>query len=311
MSGDVSVATNVLVIGGGLAGLTTATRLARKGWEVTVVDELCAGGRLLNIGQVTDLPGQEAGLSGPELAAQCTEAALDAGVGVLPARVIRLHHGESWRSETTEGIVEARAVVLATGRTPDMSSVPGADEYVGRGLSFCAACDGPLYAGQDVTIAGESRWMASEVEHLASMARAVTVITAGQLGPDGDSLVGRWPGLTNVEVLPQSRVSRLVGGERGLETVCVETAEHSLRDVQAGALFLCDDQMPSIPLGLAETVLDVAGGVQTSTGGFTSQPGLFAAGDVRSSYLPFLVSAAADGIRAAAAVDGYLRADQT
>jgi len=298
---------DAIVVGGGIAGLTAATVLAEHGYAVTMIDEYCGGGRLLTMGVVKAYPALEPSIDGPDLAARCLDAALDAGVEAFPARVVGLEFDGMWLARTTDGTLRAPAVVLATGRTMDVATVPGAAEFVGRGLSHCASCDGPLFAGQSVAVVGTSWWLATEVGELAAMTDRVNVLLPAQ-GPPGPQ--GAWAqvaGLANVHVVTGARLVGVEGGSQGIATVVVERDGES-EHVAARGLFLCDDVMPSVPEGLPADLLDETGAIQTVDGAATAMAGLFAAGDVRAGSVPYLVSAAADGVRAALAASAFLAA---
>jgi thioredoxin reductase (NADPH) len=298
---------DALVVGGGIAGLTAARLLAQQGYVVIVADELCAGGRLLNVGTMLDYPGLDETVSGPELAARCTESALDAGVEMVPTRVMRVEHDGGWIAHTSEGRLQARAVVLATGCGPDDTTVPQAADFTGRGVSHCASCDGPLFAGQSVAVAGSGYWLATEVQHLASLAESVTAVLPGERPGGPQPLWAQTAGLANVHVVTHARVAGMEPDQRGLlDTLVVEREGHAVIRLQTRALFLCDDEVPSVPEGLPAEVLEPAGAIRTQDGVSTELPGLFAAGDVRAGSVRYAVSAAADGTRSALAAGAFL-----
>jgi thioredoxin reductase (NADPH) len=297
---------DALVVGGGIAGLTAASVLAERGYSVTIADEMCAGGRLLNLGPLRAYPGLDAGLTGPELAGRCLEAAMDLGVAMLPARVLRLEQGELWRAETTDGSVEARAVVLATGRDPDVVAVPGAEAFAGRGVSHCAGCDGPLFSGQPVAVAGTGWWLPTDVEQLAAIAETVTVVLPGDRPGGPGRSWERIADMPNVQIIMHARLTGLEGGLQGLEALVVDRAGTGEQRFAASALFLSDDDPPAVPGGVPAELLDGSGAIRTRDDASTTLPGLFGAGTVRAGSLPYLVAAAGDGVRAAVSAGAYL-----
>jgi thioredoxin reductase (NADPH) len=299
---------DALVIGGGIAGLTAARLLARQGHTVLVADELCAGGRLINIGAVLDYPGLEAVVSGPDLAARCTESALDAGVEMVPTRVTRLEHNGSWIAHTSDTSLRARAVVLATGRGPG-DPLPWAAAFAGRGVSHCASCDGPLFAGQSVAVAGSGYWLSTEVQHLASLAESVTAVLPGERPAGPRNLWTQAAGLANVRVITRARVAGLEADQQGLlGTVVVERDGDAAATFPARALFLSDDEVASVPEGLPSELIEPSGAIRTLDGVGTELSGLFAAGDVRAGSARYAVAAAADGTRAALAAGAFIAA---
>src|SRR5258708_29892410 len=209
MSDVIEQELDALVIGGGIAGLTAARLLAEQGYTVIVADEMCAGGRLINIGTMLDYPGLEAAISGPELAARCTESALDAGVEMVPTRVTRLQRNSGWIAQTSETTLRARAVVLATGLGPDHTTLPSAAAFAGRGVSHCVSCDGPLFAGQSVVVAGSGHWLATEIPHPASAAESLTAVLPAQRPAGPQPVWAQAAGLANVHVVTHARVTAL------------------------------------------------------------------------------------------------------
>lgn len=298
-----------LVIGGGIAGLTAARLLAEQGYTVIVADEMCAGGRLINIGTMLDYPGLEAAVSGPELAARCTESALDAGVEMVPTRVTRLQRSSGWIAQTSETTLRARAVVLATGLGPDHTTLPSAAAFAGRGVSHCASCDGPLFAGQSVVVAGSGHWLATEIQHLASVAESVTAVLPGEHPAGPQPVWAQAAGLANVHVVTHARVTALEEDSHGLlGTVVVEREGNGAMRLPVRGLFLSDDEVPCYPEGLPGATLDPAGSIRTRDGVSTELRGMFAAGDVRAGSVQYAISAAADGTRAALAAAAFISA---
>src|SRR5215471_8750039 len=180
---------DVIVIGAGPAGLSAATAAARGGLKTLCLDKLAPGGVLINLGALHDLDEPS---DGPQLAAQLADAAIEAGVELGFGEVVRLSGSGPWTVETSDGEQHlARAVVIASGLNKGRLGVPGEEDYEGRGLSHCASCDGPLYAGKPVVVAGADGWAAHEAEELKAFTGDVTVVDdkdgriVGLQGSDG------------------------------------------------------------------------------------------------------------------------------
>jgi thioredoxin reductase (NADPH) len=273
---------DVAVVGAGIAGLTAAVTVRRHGLRVVAYDQLAPGGQLINIGEVTDYPGLPEKTTGPDLAGALLEAAMTAGVEIGYGEVTALAAGPPATLETAEGAQTAGAVVVATGLTPGRLDLPGAQEWAGRGLSECASCDGPLFAGQRVAVVGDDEWAAQEAIELAGLAAHVTVLVPGR---------PRWsPGRAerlagNVEVRTDAPVTALAGGAALTGVVLADGTE-----VAATGVFAATGRTPRSAL--------LPGGADT--------PGVFAAGDVRDGSAPYLVAAAADGLRAGLAAVEFL-----
>ncbi|MEJ2866321.1 NAD(P)/FAD-dependent oxidoreductase [Actinomycetospora sp. OC33-EN08] len=269
---------DVVVVGAGIAGLTAARVCAEQGLRVVAHDMLAPGGRLINLGAVQAWPGGTP--QGPEFAGALLEEVMTAGVEIAYGEVTGLTPGRPITVETGEGPVTARAVVVATGLAADEGALTDTRDWAGRGLSECASCDGPLYAGKKVVVLGGDEWSAAEALELAEVAAHVTVVAARtSWSAAAERAVGAAP---SIEV-------RRGATATGLEGPSALAAVH-LDDgttIEAAGVFLAAATRPR------RALLDAAGG----------DPHVLAAGDVGlPAHTPTLLAAAADGRRAGLAV---------
>jgi thioredoxin reductase (NADPH) len=281
---------DVIVVGAGPAGLTAATGAARAGLKALCLDKLAPGGALINLAELHEVPGYEGGnADGPQIASQLTDAATEAGVELGFGEVVKLTGSGPWTIETADGEQHTgRAVVIATGLSKGTLGLPEESEYDGRGLSHCASCDGPLYAGRPVVVAGTEGWAPREAAELKVVAGDVTVIgkPAASL-PDG------------VHHL-DGRIVALEGSD-GLQSVVVESGG-TRKTIPASAVFVYVGQSPAAEF-LAETLArDATGHIVVDEGGRTSAATAFAVGDVRAGARHYLADAIADGKRAGQAI---------
>ena len=281
---------DVIVIGAGPAGLTAAASAARAGLKALCLDKLAPGGALINLAELHDVEGDA---DGPQIASKLTDEATEAGVELGFGEVVKLTGAGPWTVETADGERHTgRAVVIATGLSKGTLGLPEEGEYDGRGLSHCASCDGPLYAGRPVVVAGTEGWAPREAAELQVVAGDVTVIgkPAAQL-PDG------------VHHL-DGRIVALEGAD-GLQSVVVETTSESgsaRKTIPASAVFVYVGQSPAAEF-VAETLArDATGHIVVDDGGRTSAPTAFAVGDVRAGARHYLADAIADGQRAGQAI---------
>jgi thioredoxin reductase (NADPH) len=278
---------DVIVVGAGPAGLTAATQAARAGLKALCLDKLAPGGALINLGQLHDV---EDASDGPQVASQLTDDATAAGVEIGFGEVVRLSGSGPWTVETAEGEHHTgRAVVIATGLGKGRLGLPGEDQYEGRGLSHCASCDGPLYAGLPVIVAGAAGWAPYEAQELKAFASEVTVIdtTVAAKLPDG------------VRHL-DGRIVALEGSD-GLQSVVVESGG-ARKTVPTSAVFVYVGQSPAAEFVPDSLARDATGHIVVDEGGRTSAATAFAAGDVRAGARHYLADAIADGQRAAQAI---------
>src|SRR5258707_10418642 len=167
---------DVIVIGAGPAGLTAATDIARAGLKALCLDKLAPGGALINLGELHDF---DEIWNGPDMAARMTDDAAVAGVEIGFGDVTSLADNGAWTVETAEGEKHTtRAVVIGTGLNKGKLGLPNEADYEGRGISHCAHCDGPLYAGLPVVVAGAEGWAGIEARDLVGLAGAVPPVQA-------------------------------------------------------------------------------------------------------------------------------------
>jgi thioredoxin reductase (NADPH) len=277
---------DVIVVGAGPAGLTAATQAARAGLKALCLDKLAPGGALINLGQLHDV---EDASDGPQVASQLTDDATAAGVEIGFGEVVRLSGSGPWTVETAEGEHHTgRAVVIATGLGKGRLGLPGEDQYEGRGLSHCASCDGPLYAGLPVIVAGAAGWAPYEAQELKAFASEVTVI---------DTVAAKLPdGVRHLD----GRIVALEGSD-GLQSVVVESGG-ARKTVPTSAVFVYVGQSPAAEFVPDSLARDATGHIVVDEGGRTSAATVFAAGDVRAGARHHLADAIADGRRAAQAI---------
>jgi thioredoxin reductase (NADPH) len=277
---------DVIVIGAGPAGLTAATEAARTGLKCLCLDKLAPGGVLINLGELHDF---DEIFSGTQMASLLTDDAVVAGVEIGFGEVTRISGNGSWTVETAEGERHtARTLVIATGLNKGRLGLPNESEYEGRGISHCAACDGPLYTGLPIVVAGAEGWAALEAAELTGLAGKVTVV--------GSPPAEKPEGITYID-------GRIVGleGSDGLQSIVVESGT-SRNTIPASAVFVYVGQSPAAEFLPESLARDATGHIVVDVDGRTSAPTIFAAGDVRAGGRQYLADAIADGQRAAKAV---------
>lgn len=295
---------DVAVVGAGIAGLTAARVAAEAGLRVVAYDRMAPGGQLVNLTAVHDYPGpgQAAG-SGPDVMAGLVGQAEAAGVSMSFAEVTGVRGGTPVRLETTDGEVTAGAVVVATGLGAGRLGLPGEEALVGRGVSTCAGCDGPLFRGRAVAVVGSDEWTAEEALELAGLASGVTVLVPGEPGWSAER-ARRLAEADDVEVLTGAEVTGL-RDEGVLSGVVVRTADGE-RELAVTGLFPYVGRRG--PAGLVTGVpADAAGRLLAEDGTRTAVGGVFVAGDARAGSTETLSAAAADGEAAGAAAVAAVR----
>jgi thioredoxin reductase (NADPH) len=284
---------DVAVVGAGTAGLVAARVAAERGLRVVVYERMSPGGQLVNLTALHDHPGG----TGPELMSRLTAAAEDAGVRIAYAEVTRVHPGTPARLATGDGEVTAGAVVVAAGLSAGRLGLPGESSLVGRGISTCAGCDGPLFRGRAVAVVGDDEWTAEEALELAGSASAVTVLVPGE--PRWSAArAARLAADERVEVLPGATVTAL-RGEGVLSGVVVRTGDGERELAVAGVFPFVGRRGPE---GL------VAGLAADAEGRLVPGDGVLVAGDARAGAEQSLAAAEADGRTAGEAAVAALAA---
>jgi thioredoxin reductase (NADPH) len=288
--------TDLTVVGGGPAGLATAIAACRAGLGVVLVEPVALGGQLVNAATLEDLD-VEGSSTGWDLAADLADRAQDAGATILFAAASSVVEDGGLVVRGTNLEVRSAAVVLATGTRTDALAVPGADRFAGLGLSECAACDGPLFAGATVVVVGGGELARWEATHLADTSAHVVVLapTVGWGAARG------LPG--NVEVVAGATLVSIEGAGR-VESVRYADRDGRTDELAVAAVFNATGRSPAP--AVADVVLDANGSIMVGADLATSVPGCFAAGDVRAGAAGRVAEALADGERATASVTAYL-----
>jgi thioredoxin reductase (NADPH) len=298
---------DLLIVGGGLAGLTAALYGARFGLRTVVLEHLASGGQVINVEKIENFPGFPQGVAGFDLGPMVQEQAEAAGAEFSMETAVGLEVDGDQRRVRCEGTtLSARAVVIAAGSGLRSLGIPGEAEFLGKGVSHCASCDAAFHRGKRVCVVGGGDSALDEAAVLAVQVAEVTVIHRGTgFTAAQDAAIKQLDALSNVRALFETEVVEIVGGEtvtgvrlRGSDGA---TAEHAVSGV-----FIFVGLEPNTAW-LGDVVkLDAAGHVIVDQWLQSSVPGVFAAGDIRQFSARQLVAAAGDGATAAVAAARYL-----
>jgi thioredoxin reductase (NADPH) len=298
---------DVVVAGGGIAGLTAGLFSARLGRTTLVLAGGVPGGLLLNIEQIEGFPGFPNGVPGYELCPMAQEQAAEAGAEI---RMIELEGieaaGEDWRVATGDGDVEARALILATGSRLKELGVPGAEELRGKGVSHCATCDGPLQQDRAVGVVGGGDSALQEALTLAGPASEVIILQREEELTAQASYRTRVLDHAKVAIRYRTVVEEILGEEAvtGVRTRDLATGEAG--ELELSAVFVYVGLDPNTGAVEDQLTLDGEGRIPTDGWMRTERAGLFAAGVLRSDSPCQAAGSAGDGAAAAKAADRYL-----
>ena len=298
---------DMLIIGGGPGGYTAALYAARAGMQVIVLEKLSAGGQMALTTQIDNYPGFEDGVDGFELGEKMQRQAQRFGAETELAEVTAVHlEGQPKRIETTEGDFYAKTVVISTGANPKELGLPEEAALVGRGVNYCAACDGMFYKDKTVVVVGGGNSAAGDAMILSRIAEKVILVHRR------DSLratkIYHEPLMNapNVEFRWNSTVTQLHrdGKLNAVTLRNVQTGEESI--LSCDGLFVSIGRSPATALVKGKLPLDEAGYIIADESTETAIPGVYAVGDVRTKALRQVVTAVADGAMAVHHAQQYL-----
>ncbi len=301
---------DLVIIGGGAAGLCAAQYGARANLSTLLVEEMAPGGQALLIDGLENYPGIAEPVNGYDFSESMRNQAERFGATILAASAGAITRGEAeFTIGTTEGPIEAAAVILATGSKHRHLGVPGEEELAGRGVSYCATCDGPFFKGKRIFVVGGGDAACDEAMFLAKLTDKVTLVHRKDRLRAQRSMAARVLANPHIVVRFNSVVAGIKGAKK-VESVLLERVDTGERTEEgAEAVFVFIGFIPTTGLAKAAgAALDESGFVLTDERMATSVPGLFAAGDLRVTPFRQIVTACADGAIAAHSAAQYIDA---
>ena len=298
---------DIIVVGGGPAGLTAAVYALRAGKQVLVLEKNGFGGQIAYSPKVENIPGTIS-ISGSEFAEKLTEQVLELGAQVEIETVTRVEcEGKLRRVYTQEGSAyEAGAVILALGVQHRMLGLEGEEELIGHGLSFCAVCDGAFYAGGHAAMIGGGNSALQEALLLSQVCRQVTVVQNLPFLTGEQKLQQALAEKENVRVILDTVVTEYISRDGEITGLMLRSGDGSTQDLEVDGAFLAVGLVPENEAFAQVAKLDDRGYFQASEDCLTQTPGVFVAGDCRQKHIRQVTTAAADGAIAALAAVRYV-----
>ena len=298
---------DMIIIGGGPGGYTAALYAARAGLSTIVLEKLSAGGQMALTHQIDNYPGFEEGIDGFTLATKMQTQAERFGARSEYAEVTRLDLSADPKVvETSEGTFLGKTVVLATGATPRELGIPEEPALVGRGVAYCAACDGMFYRGKTVVVVGGGNSAAADALLLSRVAKQVILVHRRDALRATKVYHEPLMNAENVQFRWNSTVTALLHGEKvtGVRIRNALTGEE--QEIACDGVFVSVGRKPASGLAAGQVALDESGYVVADETTRTSIPGVYAVGDVRTKRLRQVVTAVADGAMAVHMAEEYL-----
>lgn len=296
---------DIIIVGAGPAGLTAAIYAKRASKSVLVLEAKTYGGQIINTPDIENYP-VAAHISGFDFATKIYEQALALGAEVKIEKVVNLKDlGDVKEVETDKGSYQAKAVILATGSENRKLGVDGEDELIGRGISYCATCDGAFYRNKTVAVVGGGNTALEDALYLADIAEKVYLIHRRDEFRGEDANVKALKARANVEFVLNSQVTKL-NAQKRLESIEVLNKNGESRTIEVRGLFVAVGRIPENQNFAQLINVDNAGYIISGEDCLTNVKGVFVAGDNRTKNVRQLVTATADGAVAVAEAVKYL-----
>ena len=297
---------DMVILGGGPGGYTAALYAARAGLDALLVERLSVGGQMTLTGDIDNYPGFPEGVDGFELGMRMQQQAERFGARTEYAQVTGLDLKAEPKVVTTDsGTLYARTVVVALGAGPRKLELPNEERLTGRGVHFCAHCDGAFYRDKVVALVGGGDSAAAEALHLARLAKKVILIHRRDTLRATKLYHQQLLNLPNLEIRWNSAVTALSGEERLSGIQVRDLLSGSQEELQVDALFVSIGRKPASYLLEGQLTLD-RGYIPADESTETEIPGVYAVGDIRTKHLRQVITAAADGANAVHAAVEYL-----
>lgn len=302
---------DVIILGAGPAGLSAGIYAARAGLKTAIIEKGQTGGQISLTLEVDNYPGI-IGKTGPEMIAEMLEQAKSFGAEKISDEIIELQlDGEIKILKSKKNIYETKALIYATGANPRKLYVPGEEEYTGKGVAYCATCDGAFYQGSDIYVVGGGDAAVEEAIFLTKFGKKVVILYRGQELKAANSIKEKAFANEKIEVRYNEEVKEILGGQfvNQINVINNKTGETKVYKTEMGdpdiGLFIFAGYIPNTSLLEGKVELE-RGYVKAGEDTKTNVPGVFVAGDVRTKTVRQVVTATADGAIAAIAAEKYI-----
>ncbi|MDI6861282.1 MAG: thioredoxin-disulfide reductase [Caldisericia bacterium] len=290
---------DLIIIGGGPAGLTASIYAKRFGLETLLIEKLGTGGQVPLTDLIENYPGFPQGISGVELATNITEQAKKFNVEIINDEVVNVEFNEIKKVKTTFDVYESRGVIIATGASPKKLNIPGEKEFTGRGVSYCAVCDAYFYKNRDVVVVGGGDSALTEALYLTTFVNKLYLVHRRDKFRAAQYLQEKVFNNKKIEIILNSELKEIKGYKR-VEKVLIYNKEKGENiELNVSGVFIYIGLTPNTELFRNKINLDENGFIITDEDMRTNIRFVYAAGDVRRKSLRQIITACSDGAIAA------------
>lgn len=285
---------DIIIVGAGPAGLTSAIYAARANKKVLVLEAKVPGGQIVNASKIENYPGIE-NISGSDFAMNLYNQVINLGVEIKFETVLSITKDKEVYTNNSK--YNAKAIILASGRSNRKLKIENEDKLIGRGVSYCATCDGNFYKDKIVSVVGGGNTALDDTIYLSSLASKVYLIHRNDNFSGEDKLINELKNKSNVEILLDTNVIRINGIDK-IDTITINTNGIE-KELEIDGLFIAIGQEPNNSIFKNVIDIDEKGYIKTTDGVHTNIKGIYVAGDARDKMLRQLTTAVSDGSVAA------------
>ena len=298
---------DIIIIGGGPAGLTAAIYAARAGLDIVLIEKMFSGGQIATTDSIENYPGFAQPISGVDFSMALDEQARNFGVEIINEEVVECHlTGPIKKVTTTGGVYTGYTVILAVGAQAKLLGVPGEDKYRGRGVSYCATCDGAFYRDKVVAVIGGGDTACEDAQYLSKIVKKVYLVHRRDELRAAHMIAQRVLTNPKVQILWDSVVDKVDGQDKVTNMQIRNKITGDTKKYERDGFF--------VAIGLTRNTENIKNNIKLDNGGYiitdermaTNVLGVFAAGDARTTPLRQVVTACADGAVAAESAREYL-----
>lgn len=301
---------DIVIIGGGPAGLTAGLYASRARMDVLLVERAMPGGQILMADRVENFPGFPDGVAGQELAGFMEKQALNFGLSIkinAVLEIIQVLERKIFRVKLSGGeTLEARSLIVATGANWNQLRIPGERELIGRGVSYCATCDGPLFKDKEIIVVGGGDTALEDGLFLAKFAKKVTIVHRRDRLRGAKILQERVSANKKIELCLNSIAVEIIGKSKVEELKIKDVNSRAVKNVKTDGIFILIGVTPNSEISKPLVNVDEKGYIITGDEMNTSVEGIFACGDVRKKILRQVVTATGEGASAAVSAQSYV-----